>query len=156
MVKKLSACDASPPDAPHEASGGEPGGTPGSFEGLPHPRALAFLGDAAYELFLREMALHRGLSFSRDLHGLTTTLANAEAQVSLLRYLEPHLREPELELIRRGRNLGVSAGRRSGQSVHRQATSFEVLIGALHLQDPARLRHLLSLARPFLEGLLGE
>src|SRR5690348_5824002 len=102
------------------------------FENLPHPRALAFLGDAVFEIFLREMAVEKGLSHSKDLHVFTTTLAKASAQVELLHYLKPHLTEAEAEIIRQGRNVGVSSGRRADQSAHRQATGLEALFGALH------------------------
>lgn len=122
-----------------------------SFQNLPHPRALAFLGDAAYEIFLRELAVQKGLSHSRDLHAFTTSWAKASAQVALLHHLKPQLTEAELELVRQGRNVGVSTGRRSDQAAHRQATGLETLIGALHLTNPTRLAELLAEAKAFLE-----
>ena len=125
-----------------------------NFQNLPHPRALAFLGDAAFEMFLRELAVEKGFSHSKDLHAFTSALAKASAQVTLLYALTPQLTEAELELIRQGRNVGVSAGRRSDQAAHRQATGFETLIGALHLQNPQRLAEVLEAAKPFLAGII--
>lgn len=122
------------------------------FQNLPHPRALAFLGDAVYEIFLRELAVQKGLSHSKDLHAFTSSCAKASAQVALLHHLKPQLTDAELELVRQGRNVGVSAGRRSDQAAHRQATGFETLIGALHLSDPVRLSELLEAAKRFLEA----
>ena len=122
------------------------------FQNLPHSRALAFLGDAVFEIFLRELAVAQGLSQSKDLHSFTTTHAKASAQVSLLHALKPHLTEEELEIVRQGRNTGVSSARRSEQAAHRQATGFEALLGALYLHDKDRLDSLLRLAEPLLES----
>jgi 23S rRNA maturation mini-RNase III len=55
-------------------------------------------------------------------------------------------------MIRQGRNIGVGVSRRSEQAIHRQATGFEALLGALHLQQPERLKVLLQLAKPFLQA----
>lgn len=119
---------------------------------LPHPRALAFLGDAVFEIYLREMAVKRGLSQSRDLHDFTIQRARAEGQVSLLHRIMPHLTEAEQEIIRQGRNLPVSSARRSGQSAYRQATGFEALLGALYLTDQKRLEELWHVMKPLLEA----
>lgn len=119
---------------------------------LPHPRALAFLGDAVFEMFIRERAVQQGLSHSKDLHAFTTAFAKASAQVTLMHHLKPYLSDKELEWIRQGRNVGVSAGRRSDQSAHRQATGFEALLGALYLTDRARLTDLWALAEPYLQA----
>lgn len=127
------------------------------FANLPHPRALAFLGDAVYEIFLREWAVElHGKAQSKELHGFTVALARATAQVALLHHLQSHLTEQELEIIRQGRNMGVGVSRRSEQATHRQATGFEALLGALHLQRPERLKQLLGLAKPFLESQWAE
>lgn len=122
------------------------------FQNLPHPRALAFLGDAVFEIFLRELAVAQGWSQSKDLHDFTTRHAKASAQVALFHQLKPCLTEAELELVRQGRNVGVGTGRRSDQAAHRQATGFEALLGALHQVDPKRLDELWVLARPILLG----
>jgi ribonuclease-3 family protein len=110
---------------------------------------LAFLGDAVFEMFIRERAVQQGLSHSKELHAFTTALANANAQVALMHYLKPHLSEQELEWIRQGRNVGVSAGRRSDQSAHRHATGFEALLGALYLTDRTRLVTLWAMAESY-------
>ncbi len=122
-----------------------------TFQNLPHPRALAFLGDVVFEMFLRELAVAKNLSHSKDLHAFTTARAKAAAQVELLHQLKPHLTEAELEIVRQGRNVGVSVGRRANQADHRQATGLEALLGALHLSNQARLQEILVLAKPWLE-----
>ena len=121
------------------------------FENLPHPSALAFLGDAVFEIFLRELAVQQGYAHSKDLHAFTTQRAKASAQVTLLHHLKPNLTEAELEIVRQGRNVGVSSGRRSDQAAHRQATGLEALFGALHLTNQERLSVILAMAKPLLE-----
>lgn len=103
-----------------------------------------------FELFLRELAVGQGLSHSKDLHDFTVKRARASGQVELLHHLKPLLTEAELEVIRQGRNVGVSVGRRADQAAHRQATGFEALIGALHLNNPGRLAELWGLSRALL------
>jgi ribonuclease-3 family protein len=123
------------------------------FLNLPHPRALAFLGDAVYEIFLRQWVVEQqGMAQSKDLHAFTVMLARATTQVALLHFLQPHLTEAELEIIRQGRNVGVGSSRRAEQATHRQATGFEALLGALHIQQPERLHTLWLVAKPFLQA----
>lgn len=126
-----------------------------NFQNLPHPRALAFLGDAVFEIFLRELAVAQDFSQSKDLHAYTTARAKATAQVALLHALKPHLSETELDILRQGRNVAVSTARRSAQAAHRQATGFEALLGALYLADRERLRQIFDWARPLLEEIAG-
>lgn len=125
----------------------------GEFQRLPHARALAFLGDAVFECFLREIAVQQGKSLSKDLHQFTVRWAKATGQIELLRHIEPLLTEQELEIIRQARNLKVTVARRTDQATHRIATGFEALIGALHLQQPQRLQAIFSLLRPIIQGV---
>lgn len=110
---------------------------------LPHPRALAHLGDAVYELWVRETAITQHQK-SEDLHGYTTARVKAETQARLLEQLLPELTEDEADLVKRAQNMPVPVGRRSNQAVYRKATAFEVLIGYWYLTAPdqqARFRH---------------
>lgn len=125
---------------------------------LPHSRALAFLGDAVFELRVREWAVARGIEQSRALHGFATRRVRAETQAALLHALQDQgiLSKAELEIIRQGRNLGVGAGKRMAQSDYRQATGLEALIGALHLADQPRLEALWTGIAPILDALSEE
>jgi ribonuclease III family protein len=107
---------------------------------LPHVRALAFLGDAVYEIFLRRLAVESGSAQSAVLHSHTTQWANAAMQACLLEQLTPHLYELETEIVRRARNMPVNPSRKKNQTQHRQATAFEALLGALYLTNPQRLQ----------------
>lgn len=121
------------------------------FRHLPHPRALAFLGDTVFELFLREEAVAKGYNHSKDLHQYTSTWAKASAQVGLLHQLKPQLTTAERDLVRQGRNIGVGSNRRAGQADHRLASGLEALLGALYLRNPARLKILLDACRALLK-----
>jgi ribonuclease-3 family protein len=67
------------------------------------PTALAYVGDAIYELYVRMyylMPLQRPDSY----HRLVVAQVRAEKQALHLRSLMPLLRTNELEIVRRGRN----------------------------------------------------
>lgn len=127
---------------------------PGSSDLSPDisPRALAYLGDAVYELFVREIAIKQleagHLAKAEALHQFSVSRVKAEFQVSLVHYLESWLTEPEKEIIRRGRNVAVGSNRRSDQSRHRQATGFEALVGYLYRNDASRLQALFETITP--------
>jgi ribonuclease III family protein len=105
---------------------------------LPHARALAHLGDAVYELWVREAAVSQ-FQKSDDLHRYTVQRVKAEAQGGLLDHLLPSLSEAESDLVRRAQNMPVTTSRRSNQAVHRKATAFEALIGYWYLAAPEAL-----------------
>jgi ribonuclease III family protein len=101
---------------------------------LPHPRALAHLGDAVYELWVRETAITFEGS-NHDLHRYTIKRVNAEIQSKLLEVLLPSLPEDVQALVKRAQNMPVPSSRRSNQSIYRKATGFEALIGYWYLQE---------------------
>lgn len=101
-------------------------------------RSYAHIGDAVYELFIREKTIYL-TSKPEVLHKITTGLVNAEFQASLLNHIEKILTEPEEDLVRRARNLSVTTARRTNHKVHRLSTAFEALIGWLYLNDKLRL-----------------
>jgi ribonuclease III family protein len=108
------------------------------------PAALAYLGDAVYELYVRTRFLFPPKR-AHDYHRQVVAQVRAEAQSSHLQLLLPHLTSRELDAIRRGRNAANSRPRRLDPEVYQQATSFETLIGYLHITDPPRLWELLAL-----------
>ncbi|MBR8832801.1 MAG: ribonuclease III [Stigonema ocellatum SAG 48.90 = DSM 106950] len=108
------------------------------------PTALAYLGDAVYELYVRTFYLlppQRPEAY----HRLVVTQVRAETQALHLRSLSPHLRNTELEIVRRGRNAATGRPKRVNPETYQQATSLETLIGYLYLTDYQRLTELLQL-----------
>ena len=91
-------------------------------------RNYAYLGDAVWELFIREKTIHI-TNNSKKLHQITTNMVKTHTQNEFLHCLEPTLTKEELEIVRRARNLPIPVGRRNIQAEYRQATAFETLIG---------------------------
>ncbi|MBM3268869.1 MAG: ribonuclease III [Candidatus Sericytochromatia bacterium] len=111
-----------------------------------HPRELAYLGDAVFELHVRERLLERNLS-QRARHREAVARVRATAQAAALRALDPTLGEDERDVVRRARNLRAPASRHVDQEAYRLATAFEALIGYRYLAGPPdRLRQLLAAA----------
>lgn len=108
-------------------------------------RNLAHLGDAVYELFERERQVIASATV-RKLHQQVVSRVNSKEQARLLEVLKPNLSEDELDICRRARNLKPGGFRRNvEQTVLRQATAFEALIGYRFLTDETRLQELLAL-----------
>ena len=108
------------------------------------PAALAYLGDAVYELHVRTRFLLPPKR-SHAYHQQVVAQVRAEAQASHLQLLWDHLTAAELDVVRRGRNATNGRPRRLDPEVYQQATSFETLIGYLYITNPQRLSELLAL-----------
>ena len=106
-----------------------------------HIRNYAYLGDAVWELYIREQTV-LVTEHSKELHKLTTERVKASNQAMLLRGLEEILTDTEREIARLARNLPVPVARRSNQSEYRQATAFEALIGWWYKVDKRRLEEI--------------
>lgn len=113
-------------------------------------RNYAYLGDAVWELFIREKTI-RQTNNAKKLHQITTNLVKTHTQSELLHFLEPNLTEKELDLVRRARNLPIPVGRRNIQAEYRQATAFETLIGWWKEHDSSRLDEMLGLLNSQIE-----
>jgi ribonuclease-3 family protein len=113
------------------------------------------LGDAVYELWVREEAICHS-DKSQDLHRFTTARVNADTQARLLEELSPTLSELEMDLIRRAQNMPVPASRRSNQAIYRKATAFEALVGWWYLtlaeEQLNEVRTKINKAYDFFEG----
>lgn len=107
------------------------------------PVALAYIGDAVYELYIRSLFLLPPKRIA-DYHALVVTQVRAEAQAVHLQHLEPYLTSEEKEIVRRGRNAVTKKPKRLSASIYQQASSLETLIGYLYLRDRERLQDLLT------------
>ena len=114
------------------------------------PTALAFVGDAVFELHIRVSTLWPPRKVETQRRE-AVTMVRAEGQAVLLRRLmgldKWVLSQQESELLRRGRN---SAGRapprlsESSAGMYGEATALETLLGFLFLTDQSRLVKLLA------------
>lgn len=107
------------------------------------PGALAYLGDAVYELYIRANYLVPAKRLHLY-HSLVVAQVRAETQAQHLRSLAPHFTTAETEIVRRGRNAATGRPKRLSVSIYQQATGLETLIGYLYLKDPERLTYLLA------------
>ena len=100
---------------------------------LMSPVALAYVGDAVYELLVRQHLAARPNPKPDDLHRGAIRYVSAKAQRALLEKLQPHLTEEEAEIVRRGRNAkSGSPPKGADMSDYRHATALECLFGWLY------------------------
>ena len=112
-------------------------------------RNYAYLGDAVWELFVREITILKTQK-AKELHDITTDKVNAKIQHELLMSIQDKITEDELEIMRRSRNLSVPIARKSNQSDYRMATAFETLIGWWYKHDKSRLEAIENILVDFL------
>lgn len=111
-----------------------------------HPRELAYLGDAVFELHVREKLVWKALS-QRQRHRAAVQRVRAEAQARALRAMEKVLTDEERDIVRRARNVKSAVPRGIDQDAYRSSTAFEALIGYRYLAGPPdRLADLLERA----------
>ena len=98
------------------------------------PLALAYLGDAVYDLYVRQFALSRAGRKPNALHRETARYVSAKAQAQAVRLIEPELTEEEKDMLRRGRNAKAHAAPKNTDVLdYRHSTGFECLVGYLYL-----------------------
>ena len=118
------------------------------------PLVLAYLGDAVYELEIRERLVKKDHSRPAKLNKEAARLVCAAAQSRMAEALLEHMTEEEQAIYRRGRN-AHSPTTAKNQTVgdYRRATGFEALIGYLHLcGETDRMRELIALGLSELES----
>ena len=99
------------------------------------PLALAYIGDAVYELAIRTLVMNRGNMQVNKMHKKTANLVKADAQARLYLLLEEELTDAEKAAYRRGRNAkSFTMPKHATMKDYRMATGFEALVGYLYLQ----------------------
>ena len=100
------------------------------------PLTLAFIGDAVFSLYIREMLVCDANRPVGKLHTLSVKWVKAEAQSKGMHAILSLLTEKETEVFKRGRNAHTShtPKNQSGCDYH-YATGFETLVGYLYLKD---------------------
>ncbi len=100
------------------------------------PLALAYLGDAVYELAIRTFVMNHGNTQVNKMHKKTAGLVKADAQANFYKVLEEELTEEEKAVYRRGRNAkSVTMAKHATMKDYRMATGFEALMGYLYLTE---------------------
>lgn len=111
------------------------------------PLALAYVGDAVYELYVRVHLVEQE-NLTRNFQPTATNLVRASTQSRILGALEPELTEEELNVVRQGRNANIGQIPKSASMIdYRRATALECLFGYLLLEGREdRLMELLPMA----------
>ncbi|MHB1628254.1 MAG: Mini-ribonuclease 3 [Bacilli bacterium] len=111
------------------------------------PLALAYVGDAVWELEVRATLIGRGERRPQQLHRLAVEKVRANAQADRLRRIADALSERERAVVRRGRNArSRSVPRSASVADYRASTGVEALLGYLHLSGlTERLREIVQL-----------
>jgi len=111
---------------------------------------LAYMGDAVYEIYIREYVISLGYSKVNDLHKRVIKFTSGNAQACLMHYLLEieFLTEEEINIFKRGRNSHVHTARKNMNiQDYLDATGFEALIGYLYLQENIeRIKEIVDLA----------
>lgn len=98
------------------------------------PGTLAFMGDAVYELYVRQMLVETANMPVNKLHGLAVQRVRASFQSNAYSVIEEHLTEEEQAIWKRGRNANsVKAPKNADPVEYRRATGLEALFGYLFL-----------------------
>lgn len=110
------------------------------------PIALAYVGDAAYEIFIRQHLVKGGITRPNRLQHWATHYVSAKAQAALVTKMQADslLTEPELAVFKRGRNANSHTHAKNTKiSTYKLSTGFEAVFGYLSLTNQqARLRKL--------------
>jgi ribonuclease-3 family protein len=122
---------------------------------------LAYVGDAIYELRIREYILSTGYQDVNKLHKYAVKFTSGENQAKIIDYLikENLITEEEISYFKRGRNSGHSKNRRSISVIsYKKATGFEAMIGYLYLENKKeRLDEILDIVIKIVEeGLIWQ
>ncbi|MDF0727599.1 Mini-ribonuclease 3 [Cytobacillus sp. S13-E01] len=110
--------------------------------------ALAYMGDAVYETYVRHHLLTLGSVKPNQLHNKAKNYVSAKAQAKVLHRLkEQHFfSEEERAVIRRGRNAkSGTIPKNTDVQTYRYSTAFEALIGFHYLKNnQQRLAEIIS------------
>ncbi len=102
------------------------------------PLALAFIGDAVYETFVRSKILLKANTSANKLHKNAVFYVRAHGQSEAAKGLMTHLTAEEEEIFKRGRNAhSASVPKNADVTEYRAATGFEALVGYLYLTGQA-------------------
>ncbi|NNU85109.1 ribonuclease III [Geobacillus sp. BMUD] len=94
--------------------------------------ALAYIGDAVYEVYVRRHLLAGGRMRPHELHRRAVRYVSARAQAKVILALldEGVLTEEEKDIVRRGRNAkSGTIPKNTDVQTYRHSTAFEALIG---------------------------
>ncbi|MCK1995218.1 Mini-ribonuclease 3 [Peribacillus muralis] len=122
--------------------------------------ALAYIGDAVYETYIRHHLIQNGAVKPNLLHKKATSFVAAKAQNKIIHFfLESNwLSEEESAVVRRGRNAkSGTVPKNTDVQTYRYSTAFEALIGYLYLSGRIeRMEELIKSSIEYIEEEKGR
>ena len=111
---------------------------------------LAYLGDAVFELMVRETLVSGSLENVRSLFRKSKSYVSASAQSQSYFRLYNHLSHDEQQIAKRGRNSKPSSkAKNASVAEYQHATGLEALFGFLYLSGKIdRLKEIFALCVP--------
>lgn len=114
------------------------------------PLALAYIGDAIYDLIIRTVVVERANRPANELHHITVGFVSAGAQAKIADALMESITEEEQSVFRRGRNSKPhTMAKNASAGDYLKATGFEAVLGYLYLSD--RMDRVLELVKTGIE-----
>jgi len=121
--------------------------------------ALAYIGDAVYEIYVRHHLLAKGTVRPNQLHKAATTFVSAKGQAKIIKqmFTNEMLTEEEIAVVKRGRNAkSGTVPKNTDVQTYRYATAFEALIGYYYLlKQEERLQELIAFSIQHIESEKG-
>ena len=99
---------------------------------------LAYIGDAVYEVYVREYLINSGIAKVEDLQKEAVKFVSAKSQCKILSYLMNNnlLTENELDIVKRGRNYKRTNHPKNTDIItYKMSSGFEAMIGYLYLNN---------------------
>ncbi|WP_438348951.1 Mini-ribonuclease 3 [Paenibacillus sp. FA6] len=117
------------------------------------PIVLAYIGDALYEVAVRQYLISKPNLRPHHLHTSATKMVSAKAQSRIVAHLDAVLTEEERDVVRQGRNAkSGSVPKNADVLEYRHATAFESLIGYLYYTEQIeRMNELILLSIQYIE-----
>jgi ribonuclease-3 family protein len=128
-------------------------------EKLLNSLALAYMGDAVLETYVRYHLLQNGQVKPQLLHKEATRYVSAKAQSSVLHQMkeEGFFLEEEIAILKRGRNAkSGTIPKNTDVQTYRYSTAFEALLGSLYLAgNQERLEEIIQYTLDLIDGKKG-
>lgn len=115
--------------------------------------ALAYLGDAVLEIYIRDYVIRMGKTKIDQLHRSAVKFVNAKAQSKVYDSIQSLLKEDEMVILRKGRNAKKNIPKNVEMVDYRKSTGVEALLGYLFLKgDSDRIKELVNYIISAIEG----
>ncbi|GAA1387165.1 Mini-ribonuclease 3 [Peribacillus frigoritolerans] len=122
--------------------------------------ALAYIGDAVYETYIRHHLIQKGAVKPNLLHKKATSFVAAKAQNKIIHFFleSDWLSDEESAVVRRGRNAkSGTVPKNTDVQTYRYSTAFEALMGFLYLSGRIeRMEELIKKSIEYIEEEKGS